>query len=227
MSFPSLIDTAQFSLETVRAHIQHALRKAKKEAAPYTHWLLEDVFPEEVCAALTAWDPGKSAIAGDTQGRRETHNANRVFINQAVRAHSKPLAYLAEVLDEAETRALFSSVTGSEVADNWLRMELCLDTDGFWLEPHTDIGAKKLTFLVSLSRGKGSEEWGTDIMNAEGQSLKRASGKFNSGLIFIPAEDTWHGFARRPIEGIRRTLIINFVDKSWRARHELAFEERA
>lgn len=43
----------------------------------------------------------------------------------------------------------------------------------------------------------------------------------NSGLLFVPGKDTWHGFEKRPIHGLRRTLIVNYVDDSWKARHEL------
>jgi hypothetical protein len=46
-------------------------------------------------------------------------------------------------------------------------LELCLDTDGFWLEPHTDIGAKKLTLLISLSQcgglGHGPHDTGRSV----------------------------------------------------------------
>jgi hypothetical protein len=45
-------------------------------------------------------------------------------------------------------------------------------------------------------------------------------------LIFIPANNTWQGFHKRPIQGIRRSLIVNYVGAEWRARHELAFPDQ-
>jgi hypothetical protein len=42
----------------------------------------------------------------------------------------------------------------------------------------------------------------------------------------VPGADTWHGFRRRPIAGIRRSLIVNYVKSEWRSRHELAFPDR-
>ena len=51
---------------------------------------------------------------------------------------------------------------------SFLRIECCLDTDGFWLEPHTDIGAKLLTLLVYLSDHPEAGDWGTDIMDPAG-----------------------------------------------------------
>ena len=48
-------------------------------------------------------------------------------------------------------------------------------------------------------------------------------GNVNRGLIFVPGTDTWQGFVRRPIEGVRRSLIVNYVGLEWRSRQELAF----
>lgn len=193
---------------------------------PYAHWLLNDVLPTSACDALEEWDPGVEAIAGDVEGRRETRNAHRVFVNAETRARDPRLDSLAHAFDSETMRSAFEQSCGIALDTAALRLELCLDTDGFWLAPHTDIGAKKLTLLVSLSRGAESADWGTDLMTQEGESVVRAPGAFNSAVLFIPADNTWHGFVRRPISGVRRTLIVNFVDDSWRAVHELAFGPR-
>ena len=36
----------------------------------------------------------------------------------------------------------------------------------------------------------------------------------NRGLLFIPSDDKWHGFAPIEYKGIRTIMIINFVDKN-------------
>ncbi|MFY7958508.1 MAG: 2OG-Fe(II) oxygenase, partial [Elsteraceae bacterium] len=120
----------------------------------------------------------------------------------------------------------FETLCGVSLAGGYLRVEYCLDSKGFWLEPHTDIGAKLFTHLIYLSTGPGSEAWGTDLLRPDGELVARAPATPNSGLIFIPASDSWHGFAPRPIEGVRRTLIVNYVREEWRARHELCFPEQ-
>ncbi|MDI2091185.1 2OG-Fe(II) oxygenase [Commensalibacter oyaizuii] len=211
------------SYQNSALHVQQSIQQAKEYSFPYTHWMLEDVIPSYICDSLLEWMPDEKAISGDIQGRRENNNQNRVFVNPLKQEQDKRCAALAYAFNVQETRDLFSKMTGTDLSNTWLRLELCLDKDGFWLEPHTDIGAKKLTFLVSLSVGDEATSWGTDIMNAQGDSLARSSGKFNSALLFIPGKDTWHGFKKRPINGIRRTLIINYVDSSWHAKHELAF----
>ncbi|MCP1215428.1 2OG-Fe(II) oxygenase [Acetobacter orientalis] len=190
---------------------------------PYQHWMMGEVLPQEACSALVAWNPGSEALAGDVGGRRETRNKSRVFVDKTIRAQDPRLDRLAHLFESAQVRQGFAQYCGAQLDDAALRLELCLDTDGFWLEPHTDIGAKKLTLLISLSEDDHAGEWGTDLMTPEGASVARASGVFNSGVLFIPSDKTWHGFVRRPIGGTRRTLIVNYVDPSWRAVHELAF----
>ncbi|WP_338332980.1 2OG-Fe(II) oxygenase [Acetobacter sp. LMG 32666] len=193
---------------------------------PFPHWMLDNVLEPPACDALVAWNPGEAAIAGDVGGRRETRNAFRVFVDPAVRAGDARLDRMARLLDSDSMRQTFERVCETPLDEAALRLELCLDTNGFWLEPHTDIGAKKLTLLISLSIGEEAEQWGTDLMTPQGESVARASGVFNSGVLFIPSDRTWHGFVQRPIRGTRRTLIVNFVDKNWRAVHELAFGPR-
>src|SRR4051812_26523930 len=57
--------------------------------------------------------------------------------------------------------------TGAKIEGCYLRIEYGLDLDGFWLEPHTDLGVKALTLLVQLP-GEGQAELGTDIYAGPG-----------------------------------------------------------
>ena len=94
----------------------------------------------------------------------------------------------------------------------------------FWLEPHTDIPAKRFTMLIYLSDDPALENCGTDIYDATRDHVlvHTATYKFNGGLIFVPGSDTWHGFSRREIKGNRKSLIINYVGSEWRDKWELA-----
>ncbi|MBI0066323.1 MULTISPECIES: 2OG-Fe(II) oxygenase [Commensalibacter] len=210
-------------IKQTKQDIKNVIDHADYHSLPYSYWTMTNVLPSFICDSLLNWMPDSRSIAGDVKGKRENHNKDRVFVTQQKQREDPACAVLAQVFDSEEIRSAFSHLTGGDLSNTWLRLELCLDTDGFWLEPHTDIGAKKLTFLLSLSTAEGAEGWGTDIMNEEGQSLGRSSGVFNSAFLFIPAKNTWHGFEQRPIKGVRRTLILNYVDSSWRAKHELAF----
>lgn len=210
---------------SLEAHIVRALAAAELKVQPYRHWLLTDVLPEDLAFAVTRM-PFAVPEVGDTEGRRETHNASRVFASPAECTRTPPLAQLAETFQQPETVRALGQLCRTDLAGTFLRLEYCQDTDGFWLEPHTDIRVKKFTMLVYLSRHPDADDWGTDVYDGRLERVARASGGFNRGLIFVPADDTWHGFERRPIRGVRRSLIVNYVGPEWRARDELAFPDR-
>ncbi len=42
-------------------------------------------------------------------------------------------------------------------------------------------------------------------------------------MIFVPSDSTYHGFEPREIQGIRKSVIINYVTNEWRAREQLAY----
>jgi hypothetical protein len=45
----------------------------------------------------------------------------------------------------------------------------------------------------------------------------------NQALIFVPGDHTWHGFEPRKIDGVRKSVIINYVTHEWRDRSQLAY----
>lgn len=207
-------------------HLRRALVAARRIDAPYRHWLLSGVLPDAV-ARLVAALPFAVPAIGDTVGRRETHNQSRTFFGPETQRRLPATAAVAEAFQHPCTVALIAAMTGIDVAGTFLRIEYCQDTEGFWLEPHTDIGAKKLTLLVYLSTDPGSEDWGTDIYaDPRGRPVGRAPAGFGAGLMFVPGDDSWHGFEPRTIVGVRRSLIVNLVGPEWRTRHELAFPDR-
>ncbi len=213
------------SISPADGHVRCALRQAARHETPYRHWLAHAVLPPDLAASVAALPFPPPAIV-DTLGRRETHNAQRIFVSVANRTRYPACAAVAETFQDDATVALLQDMTGVALTGSYARIECCLDTDGFWLEPHTDIGAKLLTLLIYLSDHPDAADWGTDIMSADGQVLARAPGTFNDGLMFVPAADTWHGFTRRPIRGVRTSVIVNYVKPEWRSRHELAFPEQ-
>jgi hypothetical protein len=205
--------------------IRCALRRATRVDTPYHYWLPHGVLPDDLAQALTHL-PFPPPVIVDTLGRRETHNAQRIFVSSTHQDQYPACAELAEAFQDDATVALLQDLTGARLEGGSLRIECCLDSDGFWLEPHTDIGAKLLTLLIYLSDHEDAADWGTDVMDPAGHVLARAPGTFNDGLLFVPAADTWHGFTRRPIRGVRRSLIVNYVKPEWRSRHELAFPDQ-
>ncbi len=205
----------------IARNFARCLALAEKRAAPYAHWLLADVLPPATARAMAglALPP---PIAGDTRGKRETHNQQRVFL-AGERLGDPACRALALAFQSADVVRRLEAATGAALGGTSLRIEFCQDTGGFWLEPHTDIGAKRFTMLIYLSDAPGAADWGTDLYDGPERWAGRAPAGFNRGLVFVPAADTWHGFRPRDIRGVRRSLIVNYVVPEWRARHELAF----
>jgi hypothetical protein len=116
-------------------------------------------------------------------------------------------------------------VFGTDLRGTYLRIEFAQDTDGFWLEPHTDLGVKLFTMLLYVSKDESHSDLGTDIYDQDKQHVGRSPFAPNISLIFIPSDMTYHGFEARPIEGVRKSVIINYVSDEWRAREQLAFPD--
>ena len=203
-------------------HLAAALAGADARTEPYRYWLLSDTLPDDTARAIVELPVDVPAI-GDTAGKRETHNSMRVFFSAENRMRYPVCEDVASVFQDKATVAALQRRTGADLTGALLRIEYCQDTDGFWLERHTDIGAKLFTMLVYLSTSPDAKAWGTDVYDGEGRHLGAAPGDFNKGLIFVPGSDTWHGFERRRIDGVRKSIIINYVTHEWRSRHELAF----
>jgi hypothetical protein len=79
--------------------------------------------------------------------------------------------------------------------------------------------------LAYLSRDPSHTDLGTDIYDGEKRHVSRSPFASNSAMIFVPSNNTYHGFEKRPIKGVRTSLIINYVTDEWRAREQLAFPE--
>jgi hypothetical protein len=211
--------------EAIGRHIRAALARSEVHEMPFRHWLLHDVLPSAVGDAVTRL-PFAPPVIDDTLGKRETHNSARIFFSGDTLQRFAVCADIAAAFQDKTMVGALEASCGEPLHGTSLRIEYCQDGAGFWLEPHTDIGAKRFTMLIYLSRGPGSAEWGTDVYDAAHHRVGRAPGDFGSGLIFIPGSDTWHGFERRPIVGVRRSLIVNYVVPEWRSRHELAYPDR-
>lgn len=202
-----------------------SLDRARAERTPFRHWLLEDALSSETCAAIRAL-PLPPPKIGSYDGTREANNASRIFFAGDALGRHDVCGRVASILQRGDVVSRLAVITGAALDGASLRIEYTLDTEGFWLEPHTDIAAKRFTMLIYLSPEPELADAGTDIFDGELRHLGAAPYGENKGLIFVPAGDTWHGFVRRPIRGVRRSLIVNYVVPEWRSRHELAFPDR-
>lgn len=201
-----------------------ALDAAETSDDPYPHWILSDMLDEAVIDGLLAL-PAAEWLNEYATGAREEHNDHRIYIDQGNIERSPACRVVAETLQSPQTIQAIETRCGVKLAGNQLRIEYTNDRDGFWLAPHTDIGVKVFTMFIYLSREPEGTDWGTDIYRNPDEVAFRLPFRSNYGMIMIPADNTWHGFQTRPIDGVRRTLIVNYVTSEWRAREQLAFPD--
>lgn len=200
-----------------------SLAGAERRASPFTHWRLREMLPEPVVGAVSRLPVTPVDLSG-VSGRRELHNDQRsYFAGEVFDRHSVALE-VAEAFQAPAVVQAFMTLTGADLTGTFLRIEYALDTDGFWLEPHTDLGVKAISLLLQLGR-PGQEGLGTDLYFGPDAWAETVPFGWNTALLFVPSTDSWHGLRRRPIAEVRRSVIVNYVTDEWRAREQLAFPQ--
>ena len=221
---PSMPDTSTITTGDIIASVLSSIKARKAYEAPYLHWLIDNMLPAAVADELADLPFSAPALKG-VSGKRELHNDQRSYFDAEAMARFPVMRKVAEALQSKDVTRAIHSELGAPIDDTFLRLEYAVDTDGFWLQPHTDLGVKKFTCLIYLSEGPGHEDLGTDIFETETKHFGRSPFKRNSAMIFVPGDNTWHGFKKRPIHGERKSVILNYVTHDWRAREQLSYPD--
>lgn len=209
--------------EEIKTSLRRSVRTATQQETPYRHWFLQGVFPSDVYQQLKNM-PFPIAELGGISGTREAHNADRIYFSGDSLGLESCRA-TAEAFQDPDTVGLLNEAFDSQLQQTFVRIEYAQDTDGFWLKPHTDIGVKRFTMLIYMSDDPTHADLGTDIYADASTPVARSPFAPNSAMIFVPSDKSWHGFEKRPIHGVRRSLIVNYVTDDWQAREQLAFPQ--
>lgn len=211
--------------DAVVAALIDSFEKARRLDTPYAHWFLEGCLPPDAPEAILAL-PFEAPSLDGISGKREVHNATRKYFDTQNRAEFPIVGALADALQDARVTGAVARIFDIKLDASYLRIEYAQDTDGFWLEPHTDLGVKLFTFLLYLSPDASHADLGTDIYDAEKRHVGRSPFAANAAMVFVPSNITYHGFEARKIDGVRKSVIINYVTEEWLAREQLAFPDR-
>ena len=138
----------------VAAGFSAAVAARRTYLTPYRHCLLENALSADVAEELAELPFAAPALDG-VSGRRELHNDRRSYFDAAAMERFPVMCAVAEALQSQAIVRLIHDAFGAPIDDTFLRLEYALDVDGFWLEPHTDLGVKKFTCLIYLSDGPG------------------------------------------------------------------------
>ena len=206
----------------VKASLAAAFSRATPDPFPFRHWLLSDIFPDGLTGDLRRLPFACPDLHG-VSGKRELHNDQRHYFDAAANGRFDACAAVADAFQSGEVADAIEAATGADLSGTYVRLEYAQDTDGFWLEPHTDLGVKRFTMLIYLSDSRKQADLGTDVFSDPLTWAARPPFTDNTALVFVPGANTWHGLTRRPIEGVRRSIIMNYVTDAWRAREQLAY----
>lgn len=209
--------------EAIARHFIGALRNSRRLETPYRRWALTDAFPESLSTAILVL-PIAPPMLGATDGTRDAYNARRTFFTPALRAQFPVCETLCRTFMRPDVARQLEETLEVRANGAFVRIEYIQDTDGAWLEPHRDIPEKIFSMVLYLCTGPHARDWGTDIYDDDKRWVGRSSAEFNTAAIFKAGPNTWHGFDKRPIVGVRRLMEINYV-RDWRDRDQLAFPD--
>jgi hypothetical protein len=212
------------SADDVARNFIKSVDSGKRSDKPYRHWLIRDCLPSDTVDDVVALPFEAPSLEG-ISGKRELHNNTRKYFDVDNRKHFPVCEAVAQAFQDKHVTSHIEKVFCTNLKGTYLRIEFAQDIDGFWLEPHTDLGVKAFTLLLYLSRDPSHHELGTDIYDGDKRHFGRSVFAPNGAMVFIPGNNTYHGFEKRPIKGVRTSLIINYVTNEWRAREQLSFPE--
>ena len=217
--------TAALTADVVKQSLLASFAAAQVHQQPYQHWFVENCLPASALDAAIAL-PFAAPALGGISGKREVHNATRKYFDVENRGRFAVAGAMSDALQSTDVTRAIETKFGSKLDGTYLRIEYAQDIDGFWLEPHTDLGVKLFTFLLYLSKDAAHADLGTDIYDTGKTHTGRSPFKPGGAMIFVPSNITFHGFEPRKIEGVRKSIIINYVSNEWKAREQLAFPDR-
>lgn len=128
---------------------------------------------------------------------------DRIYMNQYEYPSFQEVCAL---FDSKVIKELFSQICGTDFSGLGTRIELCKDSAGSYLVPHFDDPAKLATIQIYLSD--------TPVSTTIGES--KTSATKNSGWFFANTGKELHSLS--PLEHDRMSIIVNWVDDSWRDR---------
>ena len=175
----------------------------KMQHASFDCWTFESCVPNtllkqiEMNSAIFKW--------GLIEGKRTDKNY-RIWMNNYEASCFKKFC---SIFDSYETKSMFSDIVGTDFTLCDTRIELCKDEAGSWLHNHFDDKAKLFTLQLYLTNSSAS----TSFNN------KDSHASIGHGWFFRNTARELHGLS--PLPARRMSIIVNYVDDTWRDRSVL------
>ena len=201
---------------------------SKKFEDPFTHWELnQPLTDEQINEIITAdidnpvehnlnYDGTRAIDGGEGNFRQGIADGGkalkfRCFVTKENSNNFPHLTKFINELQSKETTKKVSELTGKDLSNSYVRVEIICDRQGFWLKPHCDIKEKLLSCLLFVNKHNESEDLGTDFYDSNLKKIKTLPYKDNYGYFFTSGPNTWHGMEKKEIKKERRCLQVNYV----------------
>ena len=202
-----------------------SLSKSTVYQYPFRHWVLANSLPLEVLESIiqiSVEAPSTETLVGTQRSEFE----GRFFFSPNNRFIFPVCDEVARAFQALKVIQAIEACADIKLTNTQLRIEYTQDCDGYFLEPHTyTIDPKIFTLVITLPRAPHLEAMGTDLYDTDHNYVSTQPKTISGGLAFVPDTQTWHGFEKKQIEGIRRSLIVNYVGEGWPQTIDLSFPE--
>lgn len=166
-------------------------------------WQIKRAFHQYEAYDLQSEIRGK-VLHNCAKGKRD-QGARRTFVTQ-----DSFHKYLFYDIDE-QLREHFK---GYVKPSDRIRIELCSDGPGMWIDPHYDIPEKSLTLQIYL----GFDNVGTTLHLDEDTEVPWIG---NWGYAIVRDIPVLHSL--KPVRKARHSILINYVDGSWKDTSQLLY----
>ena len=201
---------------------------SKKFSDPFIHWELNNpLTDEQINEIINAdidnpiehnlnYDGTRAIDGGEGNFRKGIADGGRAlkfrcFVTKENSSNFPHLTKFINELQSKETTKKVSELTGKDLSNSYVRVEVICDRQGFWLKPHCDIKEKLMSCLLFVNKVNESENLGTDFYDNDLNRVKTLPYKDNYGYFFSSGPGTWHGMDKKEIKKERRCLQVNYV----------------
>ena len=161
--------------------VLNSIETSKFTPTPYEHWFLRQCLPQDVIDTILAL-PFEPPPLDGVSGKRELHNNTRKYYDAENMGQFPVCQAFNDAFQSKTVTDRIEQHFGTSLDGSYLRVEIAQDTDGFWLEPHTDLGVKLFTMLLYTSKDPSHAALGTDIYDADKGHVGRSPFESNAAL---------------------------------------------
>jgi len=194
--------------------------KYSSKPFPWKHYILEDVFEQDDFEKIKSIEINNADYSNIT-GFRDVIGG-RTFLNNDFVEKNPEFKKAADWLNRRE---YYEECFKTDLSNTFLRAEIIHDRYPFFHDIHLDLPCKNLTTIINIDK-EDEKNLATDLYHTKNYHVKRLDWVPNGGIAFKITKSAWHGFAPTEYKGIRKIMIINYVNiDEWRDKDQLYINE--